>query len=263
MVIIMEMLYQGDKEGNEFIISGFVDRDEAEANGIRHYTAIIVPFIMDGDEKGMWVTQNRYNKLCAKNKITDNDELENSYNLIGGHIKVAIEDEALIGKPMPYSILLEGALTELSEELYHSGIVDLDEVVLEQWVNGKKTNEFLRVGKYCARQLIPVGFTEYTAKNNVEFSYVFALPVPSEDYNGLVSADDYIDKNGKHQNIELKLEKFTENELRHLHRHHKPKVEVCDAITRLWLPENKDTLNKLHEIISRNNFPQTEEEQTF
>ncbi|MDR0992910.1 MAG: hypothetical protein LBL87_08480 [Ruminococcus sp.] len=235
----METIYQGKKVGAEYIVEDFVDRDYAENNGIRHFTAIIVPFITDGKDKSKWIVHDRTPKLWAKKKPV---RYEKSYNLIGGHIKA--DDLSLKGKPMPYKTLLEGALAELSEELFQNDFAEPKAVDVEVWENGKNTGRVSQVGRYNHKELIPVGFTEYTAKNNVEYSCVFALPVPPEDYGNLVSADDY----GKNLNVKLNLEKFSEEQLKDMYEND-PSVEVCDAINRLWLPENAETLDKLRLII--------------
>jgi hypothetical protein len=235
----MEMLYQGKKEGSEYYVEDFIDRDYAEKNGVRHYTAIIVPFIMDGTEKGKWIVHDRTPKLWAKKKPVAYDK---SYNLIGGHIKAS--DMSLKGKPMPEKILLDGAMAELSEELFIKSLELLEDVEVEVWENSRLTELRERVGRYDSKDLIPVGFTEYDSDNNVEYSYVYALPIPSEDFDRLVSADDY----GKNLNVKLNLEKFTEEQLKDLHSN-EPSIEVCDAITRLWDPINAQILVKLHDVI--------------
>jgi hypothetical protein len=231
----METIYQGKKEGSKYIVDGVVDRDVAEKDGIRHFTVIIVPIITDGEDKGKWIVADRTKKQQAKNKPVKH---EKSYNLIGGHIKA--NDMSLIGQPMSDEVLLEGALEELSEELFSAQFETSGNVSVELWENGKFTGCRESVGKYNNKELIPIGFTEFTSAQNTEYSYVYVLPVPSADVAYLVTADDY----GKGLNVKLDIAIFSESQLKDMHEND-PSIEICDAITRLWLPENTEILEKL------------------
>jgi translation initiation factor 2 beta subunit (eIF-2beta)/eIF-5 len=257
MVLFMgESIYKGEKIGSDYYVVGTVDRDDAEKNGIRHYTAIIVPFVMDGEDKGKWIVHDRTAKQWAKKKPV---KYEKSYNLIGGHIKAEKKYSYLIGKTMPPEILLEGALEELSEELFTTAaFVPLADVTVQKWVNEEFTNKEKYVARYYPRRLISIGYTEYTSKNNVEFSYVYALPIPEKDLKTLISADDY----GKNMNVELNLEIISEGQLFDLYKNNL-NIEVCDAITRLWQPDNAEILDILHTIIGRNDFPMSHDEIKF
>jgi hypothetical protein len=236
MVFIMgETIFYGRKLGSDYIVAGVVDRDSAEIDGIRHFTTIIVPIIADGADKGKWIVADRTAKQWAKNKPT---EYAKSYNLIGGHIKA--NDISLVGKPMPPEVLLEGALEELSEELYSTQSETSGTASLEIWKDGKFTGHRESVGRYNHNELIPIDYTEFKSKNNVEYSYVYALPVPSKDVAGLVAADDY----GKNLNVKLDIGIFSEAQLNNMDKND-PSIEICDAIKRLWLPENAGVLAKL------------------
>jgi hypothetical protein len=238
MVLIMETIFCGRKVSSDYIVAGVVDRDSAEKDGIRHFTTIIVPIITDGDHKGEWIVVDRTAKQWAKNKPTD---YYKSYNLIGGHIKA--NEMSLIGKPMTDEVLLEGALEELSEELFSSQSETSGNTSVELWEDGKFTGRRENVGKYNSNELIPIGYTEFTSAQNSEYSYVYVLPVPSMDIADLVAADDY----GKNLNVKLDIEILSEEQLKDMHENDKC-VEICDAITRLWLPENTVVLAKLHSI---------------
>jgi hypothetical protein len=156
--------------------------------------------------------------------------------------------------------LVEGALDELSAELLiKNTLPHLNVIEVEVWENKEGKTRTENVSKYYSRRLIPVGYTEYDSANNREFSYVFALPVPPEDYTGLISADDYIGENDKHLNIKLSLDLFTEEELKDKH-YNVQDIEVCDAITRLWDDKNIQTLEKLHSIIDREDFSFSKDE---
>jgi hypothetical protein len=239
MVLIMgETIYYGRKIGSDYTVAGVVDRDSAEEDDIRHFTTIIVPIITDGVHKGEWLVVDRTAKQWAKNKPT---EYAKSYNLIGGHTKA--NDMNLIGQPMTDEVLLEGALEELSEELFSAQSETSDNATVELWEDGKFTGRRESVGKYNSNELIPIGYTEFKSENNSEYSYVYVLPVPSVDIAYLVAADDY----GKDLNVKLDIEILSEERLKDMHENNLS-IEICDAITRLWLPENAEVLAKLRLI---------------
>jgi hypothetical protein len=267
-----EKIYEGEKGGKnnlEYMVVGTVDRDKAEAKGICHFTTIIVPFITDtnpdSEDKGKWIFHDRTPKLWAKKKTP---QYKKSFNLIGGHIQAV--DESLIGKAMKSKTLVEGALDELSSELLIEDISsDFDDIKVEIWDKDGK-NGTLNARKYFSRQLIPVGYTEYDSENNKEFSYVFALPVPIEDYGELICADDYIDVDNEHRNVKLKKKLATEEVLYAIYQEQQriiaankePEIEICDAITRLWDDKNatnKKTLAKLRSIINNNHYMSKDE----
>ena len=247
----MEKLYIADKikgkDTEKYIVKGFVERKYAEEHKIRHVTTIIVPFIVDGDDKGKWIVHNRLAKQQAK-YFEENGQLKPdnkpSYNLLGGHCTV-LDGGLGFGDLISEEFLLAEAMRELEEEAY---LEDLNgNIILEVWgADGKKDeSKNKKAKKYTGAELIRIGFTEYESKNNVEYSYVFALPVKSDIYNSLLFADDY--KAG--HNVYLEKEKFHEAELKYMHENEKT-IEICDAITRLWLlPENEAVLNKLRDII--------------
>ena len=221
----MEKLYIAEKVGGEYIVKGFVEREYAEKHGIRHMTTIIVPFIRDGDDKGKWIVSDRMPKQRLKNKnvYKDGVECNVSYNLVGGHCTA--EDYKLFGLPIPPAVIEQCAEREICEE------VKLDN------------------SDYAHEKLIEIGFTEYSSDDNVEYSFVYAMPVYRDDYEKLMFFDDYIDKeDGKHKDIKLGKGIYTEEELKNMHYNY-PNTEICDAITRLWQSNNSDVLGKLHEAI--------------
>lgn len=244
-----ELLYLVGKLDGEYIITGVTERTVAEKTGLRHLTVIIVPFVTDGENKGCWVVHNRHDKQVAKGKRC----APLSLNLFGGHC--GLEDDWIgdwIGKPVGMDMLLENALRELSEELLRK--VRANEAAqkkLELWRDGAFSGEWLAAAA-CAwspDDLIPAGFTEHTSKDNVEYSYVFALPVSGADAEELIAADNYIKSDpadgAGETDIALPIVFMTEAELKRFYKSNDPNIEVCDAITRLWAQQNSDVYESL------------------
>jgi len=242
-----EPLYSAHKTDGKYFIDGYIDRKAAERpeNPIRHLTVIIVPFVADGADKGDWLVIDRTARQWAKGAARIKSP---SYNFIGGHVKADLKDESLIGSEVARKIFDETALIELSEELWiNSG---QKETLLEVWENGADTKKTVGVAQYSALPLIPIGITEFESETNYEFSFVYALPVPSADLPNLAAADDY----GAGKHIYLPL--FAKNETELLKVPYvtylpdsKPNGEICDAITRLWENKNKEVYDKLIEAI--------------
>ncbi|MDR0287641.1 MAG: hypothetical protein LBI03_08080 [Clostridiales bacterium] len=246
--IYTEPLYEVREEGGKYYLSSFVDRKIAENSNtpILHLTVIIVPFVADGVQKGQWIVQDRAAKQWAKGKLFCNSP---SYNFFGGHVKADISKTELLGSEIPQYILDEAAKRELSEELLV--LSDNNEIVLEQWQYGDKTDKVTGAKPYVYKELIPVGMSKYYSADNSEISYFYALPVPSEDVPKLIAADDYDGKN-----VELPV--YVKTEMQLLKTPYRTNLsytteqgEICDAITRLWDGYyNVKVYNKLVEIIS-------------
>jgi hypothetical protein len=102
--------------------------------------------------------------------------------------------------------------------------------------------------------LIPVGFTSFADGSNVEYSYLYLLPIPEKDIPHLIAADNFISgdylSGYKEINLELPIELHTEGELKHMHQSNEPNIEICDAITRLWSDENKAVAAAVHDAMS-------------
>jgi hypothetical protein len=240
---IKELLYilNLNESGETYDIVGFAERKYAEEHRLRHLTVIIVGFISDGKDKGKWVVHDRTEKQLAKGK---KDAKSPSYNLIGGHVMVDMTDMSsvmdLAGKNTSSveikEICLKAAQRELNEELYLRGWT----AKLAVLKNGIPTNNVITVSPYKHKPLIYIGISTYESNDNVEVSYIYALPIPSSDYDKLVAADDYVDEKGKHRDIFLPISAYSECELKKLHQDSSiSNAEVCDAITRLWSEENE------------------------
>ncbi|MFA0814528.1 MAG: hypothetical protein ACC608_01935 [Anaerofustis sp.] len=245
-----ELLYMIKKSDDRYIITGITERSVAEKLGLRHLTVIIVPFVTDGADKGCWIIHNRHDKQIAKGKTS----APLSLNLFGGHCGPPEDDIArLIGKTVGPELLRENALRELSEELLCKNGMKKR---LELWRDGVFAGEFLYASPYevCPESLIPIGFTEYAAKDNVEYSYIFALPVPGSQVEQIIAADNY-DKHSQadgityETDIALPVVFMTESELKRLWESRDPQVEVCDAITRLWEEQNRAVYQRLLDCI--------------
>lgn len=236
----LEPLYIVETKEEEIIITGFTERSTAEKYGIRHLTVIIVPFVIDGDNAGKWIVHDRTAKQWGNGKINCKSP---SWNFFGGHATADSTNIDLIGKVVPQSICLDAAKRELEEELLCPG----GEKILEVWKNKKKTNKIVHGIPYQAQELIPIGFSSYTDKDNVELSYFYALPIPQEDVKNLFGADNYTRDRVIHE-VYLPICLFLEKDLL-VASQMKPDIEVCDAITRLWLPENKTVIEKLRTVI--------------
>ncbi len=245
-----ELLYMVIKMDEKYIISGITERSVAEKLGLRHLTVIVVPFVMDGTDKGFWIIHNRHDKQIAKGKTS----APLSLNLFGGHCGPSDDDiTGRIGQMVENELLCENALRELSEEfLCKKGM----EKRLELWSEGLFAGEYLYASPYevCYENLIPIGFTGYTAKDNVEYSYIFALPVPGSQVDQIIAADNYhkySQTDGKAYEIDIALPvvSMAESELKRLWESRNPQIEVCDAITRLWEEQNHATYQRLLECI--------------
>lgn len=246
-----ELLYLVGKSDESYLITGITERLVAEKRGLRHLTVIIIPFITDGANKGCWIVHNRHDKQIAKGKTS----APLSLNLFGGHCGPPEDDvAALIGKTVELELLRENALRELSEELLCKNGT---EKRLELWRDGAFARDFLYAAPYkvSPESLIPVGFTEYAAKDNVEYSYIFALPVPGDQSEQIIAADNY-EKRGQiiegmvyEADIALPVMFIPEPELKRLWEKRDPEIEVCDAITRLWEEQNRAVYQRLIEYI--------------
>jgi hypothetical protein len=248
----MEKVYIIKKIGERFKITDTVDRVYAEEKNLRHLTTICVPFLIDGgkNKKGKWVVHDRYHKLVAKGKASPNIIIK-SFNLFGGHNNPPENSAHLIGSYIDEAILFDGLRKELNEEILQKTDKKTNVKKLEVWDKGKNTGEKESAVPYPVPLFapIPIGFAEYKDKSNTEYSYVFALPLKYNEYKQLIAADDYEIKGKKHD-ISLPLKYFSENELAAMMNKNAPKVEICDAITRLFLPVNKTTLEKLRKVIN-------------
>jgi hypothetical protein len=236
-----EILYIVERHKDRYYITGFTERETAEQFGVRHLTVIVVPFLINGPDQGKWIVHDRSAKQWAKGKP---DCKSPSYNLFGGHCTADLARPELIGAEIPMEICLDAARRELDEELLFEG----KGKPLEVWEKGAKTEQVLDSAPYQADDLIPLGFASYEDKDNVEFSYFFALPVSGTDVGGLIAADDYL-KDGVKHNVFLPIKIVSESDLQVMLQT-EPRVEICDAITRLWLEENKAVRSKLHETIA-------------
>jgi len=249
-----ELVYLiGRSEGN-YLITGVTKRDLAHELGLCHLTVIIVPFISNGLHKGKFIVHDRTAKLEATRVANGKSP---SYNLFGGH---CIADVAKIGATVTDSICKEEAKRELSEELFRKGGPG-SKIQLEIWEGGKRQEHTAQAEPYKPNELIPIGITLNPNEHNNECSYYFALPVPESDIFGgeigfsdaipenlsLLAADSYR-LNGKERNILLPIKIFSELELLKI-PYLNPKTEICDAITRLWRPENERVYKTLKQYI--------------
>ena len=215
-----EMIYQASVIDGKYYAVDKVERNAAEKDGICHLTAIVVMF-GTGLYAGQWLVHDRTDKLIKKGRY--NGRFRRSYNLIGGH---ASAGGAFVSpeKPLPADGICGTAVCrELQEE-----------------VKGVDTSRLIQ----C---LIPIGYTSYKSRDNVEYSRVWALPLSDADADNLSCWDDF-EENGIKTDIALPKHFLSETELRHLHDYHAD-IEVCDAITRLWEPQNRAVLRELRRII--------------
>ena len=255
-VYITEMIKDSDSDDSKCMVRGAVDRDYAHEHGISHLTTIIVPFICAGDDAGLLIVQDRTTKLWATGEAVN---FKYNYNFIGGHVKA---EEDILSKEITFSLLQQGALDELHEELFDSRALTPLDIKLEIWEDGLGLGSGKvcpAIGRYSSQPLIPIGFAEYESegfdkrgkrvKHNREHSYVFALPVHPEDFEFLISADDFKDEGGSTHHLMLQLEKISVAELFVIcnmsgFRPDK-EAEIADAIRRLWKKENKKTYENL------------------
>lgn len=246
-----EHVYIVERQNDSVICSGTIERTVAEREGIRHLTVIIVPFIADGENKGNWIVHNRHDKQKAKNKISP----MLSINLFGGHCCPSDGDIIETGSTVNESLLLHNAVREMTEELFERcSSQDTGAIALEDWSKGFPDCSIPIYGRSynmpeCS--LIPIGYADYTSKNNVECSYLFALPIPCADIDKLIAADDYQRKDGSKGTVCLPILIKTERELFELSKADSSDVEICDAITRLWELQNKNTYQRLIDFIDR------------
>ncbi|MDL2253673.1 hypothetical protein LJC49_06310 [Ruminococcaceae bacterium OttesenSCG-928-I18] len=236
-----ELLYIVQQSASDdYIITGITERTVAERNGVRHLTAICVLFVTSGPHRGKWLCHNRAPKQWAKGKP---DCKAPSWNFWGGHITASLEQLDVIGQKVSREVCDPGMAVELSEELYCRGTG----VELEEWRSPQGPSGTIPAASYHHGPLLPIGLTSFSGKGNCEASYLYALPVSGEDVDSLIAADDYI-RGGEKHNIALRIKPMSEDELKNLHKND-PAVEVCDAITRLWLPENTVAHAKLSKTI--------------
>ena len=237
-----EPLYIVEQSVDDYFITGFTERKVAEKFGVRHLTVIIVPFVADGENAGKWIVHDRTAKQWAKGKL---DCKTPSYNLFGGHCTADVTQIGLIGSKIPQEICDSAAKRELEEEL----LCFDGSICLEIWENKRKTDCFVNACPYEANDLIPIGFSSYADKDNIEFSYIYALPVPEKDLSTLVAADNYVINEMEH-NVSLPIVVLSEIDLLVLSQTDYS-IEVCDAITRLWNAENKVVIDKLRTVIKK------------
>ena len=237
-----EKLFIIEKDRKGYLIRGFEERSVAEKLGLRHLTVIIVPFIIDGAAKGRWIVHDRTAKQWAKRK---NSCLSSSLNLFGGHCAADADQMKRIGEYITEDIFVEAAERELEEELLRCG----SEHLLEIWDNKDGPSGSISAARYQHQKLIPIGYVTYSGQDNNELSYLYALPVPAEDVDKLLAADNY-EKDGMEHDILLPIMEVNEAELRSMHRK-ETSVEICDAITRLWLWENRVVYRKLRQAIQK------------
>jgi len=294
-----ELVYIVEKtmSNNSCVIVDVEDKAQAERLNKKHLTTIIVPFLANGENKGKRIIHNRYHKTLAKlllskntndkvilSKLTSRRD-KTIYNLFGGHVNPPIEDpKKLIDSTINEDIikkLLKNANEQFSnatieEVLINSMLKELREELLIQTENANNTTKQLQVwgkdvdtGKtvlgnpypVIISDIIPIGFTEYEKedKTNNEISYVFALPIPSSEYNTLIAADDYEDNAGTKHDIYLPIDYKSIDELRAMKDYSasnpltnsdEPVRE--DAIARLFMttPINAETSKKLRDKIS-------------
>jgi len=232
-----ELVYMIDKAGERIVITGITERKYAEKNNLRHLTTICAPFLVGGESAGNLIVHDRYGKQKAKGALKYSGVYK-SLNLFGGHTTPTKDGLNLIGTFVTEAILFDGLCKEMGEELLRKSGNDSEPIPYD-------------IPLFKA---IPVGFTEYTDENkkNNEYSYVFALPVNFSDYESLIAADDYEEKD-----IQLPVENHSLEALKAMWLAEKlavvksgtSEVEVCDAIFRLFLPENKPVHDKLEKII--------------
>ena len=252
-----EQVFIVDRISGIYIIKGAIEREFAENNQIRHLTTICVAFIMDGEHREKWIVHNRRHKQIAKGL----ESPEYSYNLFGGHCSTdGYALAPLLDVRINDDFLRRQMVRELNEEIME--IEDGDRHwprVLEIWEDDKQKMmsdypQTVTVSPYRFddKDLIPIGFTEYSGHKNSEYSFVFALPILSGNYPRLIAADDYyLDGDHSKHNIALPVSVFSERELKRMMRFKKRKVEICDSITRLFEKENSPVLEKLRAEIKR------------
>ncbi len=235
-----EKLYIVKETGHDYEIVGFEARSVAEQQGLRHLTVIIVPFVAGGPEQGRWIVHDRSAKLWAKGKATTTCA---SLNLFGGHCSADEEAQKRLGQLVAMDIFDAAAKRELEEELLCQGKGQF----LEVWKSKAGPSGNREAARYEHFPLIPIDVVTYNGKDNKEVSFLYALPVPAVDVDALLAADNY-ERDGKEHDIVLPILRMREGELKRLHRRD-ASVEICDAISRLWLRENRAANRKLNRVI--------------
>jgi hypothetical protein len=247
-----EQVYIVKQEGDAYVITGTAERKAAEAQGLCHLTVIIVAFVADGEKKGCWLLHDRTAKLWAKG---DKSGKSPSWNFFGGHAVVS-EGSDVTGTRVSMRIFRDTAERELNEELMRMNGTQTELALWgKQSADGKTDLPPRIIGTMQAdpypvkpENLLPIGYATYTGKNNVEVSFVYALPIPSRDVPALIAADDYESNSEKH-NIALPIRAMTEHDLKRAAQE-EPHTEICDAVTRLWEKENAQTYNALMNTIA-------------
>jgi hypothetical protein len=266
VIIMNEKVYiiNKTKKGN-FPIERIEERAVAEQSGLRHLTTIIVPFDVRDNK---WILHDRFNKLAARaiasgKKVT---EVYQSWNLNGGHVTPPENGEALVGTNVTEAMIYESFREELGQEVLRKA---------PEGMSGDKTIEIWNDGEFKGAKItafsrhvelfkaFPVGWASYSKQTskgfNSEHSFVFALPITfadEADESGFMIADDV--EKGRH--VLLNHRKFTFDEVKKLAslqtaageervKGEACGIEVCDAITRLFMPENLETMFKLQRII--------------
>lgn len=235
-----EKLYIVKETGHDYEIVGFEARCVAEQQGLRHLTVIIVPFVADGPEKERWIVHDRTAKLWAKGKAVNTCA---SLNLFGGHCSADEEAQKRLGQLVTMDIFDAAAKRELEEELLCQGKGQF----LEGWKSKAGPSGSREATQYEHFPLISIDEVTYNGEDNKEVSFLYALPVPAADVDALLAADNY-ERDGKEHDIVLPILRMREDELKRLHKHN-PDVEICDAISRLWLRENRAANRKLNLVI--------------
>jgi len=241
--------------GKMLSIVGTICRDFAHKNRLCHITVICIAFIADGVKRGNVIVSNtlyrQIAKLRSSKDLTEEEiaaktkAIVTVLNFPGGHCTPEREHHEYVTESMLFSSLRkelsEELLFEVSEETRKS---HLNVKRLDVW-EGDHNGEYNPTGqsKYalpCHIPLfapIPIGFAEHDGEENVEQSYVFAVPISSKTYQKLLIADDYIDKGGIRHDLLLPHKDFPIDELR-------AKIGECqDAITRILI--KPDLLQKL------------------
>ena len=173
-----------------------------------------------------------------------------SLDLFGGHCYAQVSQ---IGYIVEESDMMFGVMREMNRRLLLRGS---GEITLEVWE--EKLREPVFMGRqtaspyleYADGDWINMGLVEYRDEANSEYSYVFAMPIPAYDVEQLLAAGKY-PRDGEKQGVQLPLHMYAEEELRALYGFRMPNREICDAITRLWEPQNAETYARLTDFINR------------
>ena len=240
-----ERIITVDRKDDKILYTGSVERDIAHQSGICHLTVIIVPFISDGADQGKWIVHNRRDKQLAKGLNTPGY----SYNLFGGHCNPPENEDELIGTEISEDVLLDSALREMSEEFY---LKSERGVALENYNTEKAV--YAKPYPLSPAKLIPLGWADYSDGRDAECSFYYALKVPSKDAQNVIAADDYIRTDGRKGNIGLPISFKSEQEMFLLYQQNNSDIEICNAISRLWDPQNNTVLSKIRQITGQINL---------